>query len=479
MKRWLTVGLVAAAFLAAGCGGTTSSPASAADIVPASAPVFLALDTDRDSTQWQQVNALAGAFPDKQHAVDSFKRSLSEDGLDWDDDLEPALGSEVDLVMLDFAHPDHTVGLLQPRDEAAFERAVERGNKHGGSEQVFYETFRGWTVVANSQAAIDAFEQASDRASKTLSDDATFRAAMNKAGDGLVRAYVNGAKAMAAIRSYMGVEAERYFKRLGTLDWLTTVVRAKKDGIGWDTTVHGTPGSQLEHLQMTPSNGSLERFVPKDALLYLAFHGTKGMFDGVADNPVLQQPGFSGLGKVFEQLGQVLQGENAVYVRGAGGSYPEATLVAAPGKGVDGAAALDKVIARFSRDLGAKPQRRTIAGVPARVLGVGKVSLLYANVGGKLVVTNGKGALAFAKNGGATVAESTEYARASRSSALPPKPQAVLYVDIHSTIPAFERIANTRIPDGIRRNLQPLRSAVEYAVGRTHELQVSFFLRIQ
>ena len=477
--RWLTIGLVAAALLAAGCGGTTSNPASAADIVPASAPVFLALDTDPSSPQWQRVNDLAGAFPDKQHAIDSFKRSLSDDGVDWDDDLEPALGPELDLVMLDFDHPDHTVGLLQPDDEAAFERAVERGNKQAGSEQVFYETFRGWTVVGNSQVAIDAFKQASEGASETLSHEATFRAAMDKAGDGLLRAYVNGAKAMAAIRSYLGVDAERYFKRLGTLDWLTTVVRAKDDGIGWDTIVHGTPGSQLKQLQVTPSNGSLERFVPKDALLYLAFHGTKGMFDGIADNPVLQQPGFSGLGKVFEQLSQVLQGENAVYVRGAGGSYPEATLVASPGKEIDGAAALDKVLARFSRDVGAKPQRRTIAGVPTRVLGAGDVTLLYANVGGKLVVTNGKGALAFAKDGGATVADSSEYSQASRSSALPRKPQAVLYVDIHSTIPAFERIANTRIPDGIRRNLAPLRSAVEYAVGRTHELQVSFFLRIQ
>src|SRR3954447_5088175 len=111
MLRRLTAGVIAGAFLAAGCGGTTSIPASASDIVPASAPVFVALDTDQHSTQWQRVNELAGTFPDKQHAVDSFKRSLKDDGLDWDDDLEPALGPEVDIVMLDFQHPDHAVGL--------------------------------------------------------------------------------------------------------------------------------------------------------------------------------------------------------------------------------------------------------------------------------------------------------------------------------------------------------------------------------
>ena len=35
------------------------------------------------------------------------------------------------------------------------------------------------------------------------------------------------------------------------------------------------------------------------------------------------------------------------------------------------------------------------------------------------------------------------------------------------------------VPGEISRNLKPLRSAVEYAVARSHELQVSFFLRIK
>jgi hypothetical protein len=31
----------------------------------------------------------------------------------------------------------------------------------------------------------------------------------------------------------------------------------------------------------------------------------------------------------------------------------------------------------------------------------------------------------------------------------------------------------------VQRSLGPLRSAVEYAVSRSHEFQISFFLRIQ
>jgi hypothetical protein len=103
----------------------------------------------------------------------------------------------------------------------------------------------------------------------------------------------------------------------------------------------------------------------------------------------------------------------------------------------------------------------------------------YANVKGKLVVTDLPSGIAFAKNGGKVLTDSREYQDAARSSGLPAKPQVVLYVDIHSTIPLIGRLANGRIPASVERNLKALRSAVEYAVSHSHEIQISFFLRIQ
>ena len=38
---------------------------------------------------------------------------------------------------------------------------------------------------------------------------------------------------------------------------------------------------------------------------------------------------------------------------------------------------------------------------------------------------------------------------------------------------------NPWIPDEVKRNLAPLRSAVEYAVSRSHELEISFFIGIR
>lgn len=462
----------------AGCGGTTNPSSGAGDIVPVSVPLFVALDTDLSSSQWQQVDELASKFPDKQKAVDSINQQLRKKGLDWEHDLKPALGPELDVVTLDFAHPEETVALMQLKDEGAFERAVKKGNAADPSNKLVYENFRGWTVMSDKQATIDAFKQASDAAKSTLSDDKNFSSAMAKAGNGIFRAYVNGPSVMAAARNYMGPDGGSYFKKLGTLDWLLMTLRAKSDGIAWDTTVHGTPGKAFKNVDVHGSDGSLQKLVPKDALLYLAFHGSKGMLGGLGDNPILQQFGAKGLGDAFQQLGTILEGENALYVRAAGTKdVPEVTFIASPRGGVNGAAALDRILARFAKELGGRPQRTTIAGVSTRVIGAGPIAVRYANVKGKLIVTDLPSGIVFARSGGKSLTSNQEYKDAT--SGVPASPQVVLYVDIHSTIPALRRLGNVQIPPDVERNLKPLRSAVEYAVSRSHEFQVSFFLRIK
>jgi hypothetical protein len=477
--RRLGVLLAGLALVLAGCGGTSSPSAGAAELVPASAGLFVVIDSDPNSAQWKAVNALASKFPDKQKAVDSIKQQLSKRGLDWKRDLKPALGPELDVVMLDFAHPDETVALMKPKDEGAFERAVKKGNARGPSSQLVYETFHGWTVISDKQAAIDAFTQASNSAKRMLSEDSTFSSAMDKTGAGVLRAYVNGAQVMASARNVLGSAAGPSLQKLGTLDWLVLSLRAKSDGIAWDTTIHGTPGKEFGTVSQYASDGSLQKLVPKDALLYLAFHGSKGALGGLGNNPILQQPGFKGLGDALRQLGTIMAGENALYVRDGGGDLPEVTFIAAPDGGVDGAAALDRVLLGFAKQLGGRPHRSVIAGVPVRVIGTGPLTVRYANIKGKLFVTNQPSGIAFAKNGGKVLTDSQEYQDAARSSRLPGKPQVVLYVDIHSTIPLIERLGKTRLPAIVAQNLKPLRSAVEYAVSHSHEIQVSFFLRIQ
>src|SRR5919201_761953 len=85
--------LAVLALVLAGCGGTTSDiGAGASDLVPGSAAVFIAVDTDPSSSQWQTVDELASKFPDKQKAIDSIKSDMSKQGVDWEQDVRPALG---------------------------------------------------------------------------------------------------------------------------------------------------------------------------------------------------------------------------------------------------------------------------------------------------------------------------------------------------------------------------------------------------
>src|SRR5439155_11690015 len=109
--------------LAAGCGGSSGAGASSgASLVRSDALAFVSLDSDLGSSQWKQVNDLSHKFPGRDLALAQLKQSLSKNGIDYDKDVKPALGSEVDIAFVpgttlsDFA----VVGLTKPNDAGKF-----------------------------------------------------------------------------------------------------------------------------------------------------------------------------------------------------------------------------------------------------------------------------------------------------------------------------------------------------------------------
>lgn len=482
MKGFAGAVLVCTAVLAAGCGGTGSAGVGASNLVPATAPAYIAIDTDPGSSQWKTVNDLAGRFPDKQKAVDAAKKELrKQPGLDWDRDIKPAFGPEVDVVWLDFAHGGTDVVVLtQPRDDKKFAELVRKADAGDTSTTVVLDKYKDWTVLADSQAKIDRFEQESSSANTTLSDVSSFQHAMKTlGGDSIVRGYLNGTTVMNLIRQDAPPDATKFVNKLGTLDWFALRLGAQSDGIGLDAIVHGTPGQYLKSSSRSGSfRPTLTKSLPRDALLYYTFHGTQDMFGGLA--PTLGVLGVKGLTTVFRRVGKILQGEDALYVREpATGHIPEITFVAAPGPGVDGAASLDRLATRFRKELGAQPKRTSIAGTQSRTLAMGPVSIHYANVHGKLVVTDLAQGIRGVQNPGAPLSQSATFNDAKQASGMPDKTTGFLYVNIHSTIPAVERLAQIHAAPKEIRDLKPLRSAIEYGVARSHEVEVSFFVRIK
>jgi hypothetical protein len=53
-----------------------------------------------------------------------------------------------------------------------------------------------------------------------------------------------------------------------------------------------------------------------------------------------------------------------------------------------------------------------------------------------------------------------------------------LYVDVRGGVDLALRLSNAPIPASVKRNLGPLKSAVEYAAGRPSEIQVTLFVGI-
>jgi hypothetical protein len=424
--------LAAAALLAAGCGGTTGQVGSGATtLVPASAPAFVAIDADPSSQQWQTIDALASKFPDKQKAVDSIESDLRKQDVDWDRDVKPVLQGELDFAWLDLKRDGQNfVALLQPKDEAKFKQLVAKS-----SDKPAYDKFRGWYVIARKQQTIDRFERESNDSTSMLADDKTFVQSMDRLGhDSVVRAYVNG-------KSLMKVPALRPFvDKIGKLDWIALRMGATSEGIGLDTIVHGTPGALFKG-----GSTKLLDTVPADALVYLSFHGSKGMFNGLMQAPVLNVPQFRQFARPLQQIGRILEGENALYAR-PGKGMPEVTLVTTPPKGVDGAAIIDRLAP----------------------------GLYHADVGGRFVVSTQKPA-----SSSKSLGDNAEFQQAKAASGMPDKTSSTLYVNIHAGVPYVEKLAHQRIPAEIARNIAPLRSAVEYAASHTHELQVTFFLRIK
>jgi hypothetical protein len=136
---------VASSLLAAGCGGQSITGIRGASIVPATAAAFIAVDSDPHSSQWKNADELASRFPGRKDAIAQVENGLrSSANLDYTTDVEPALGPELDFVWLDFANNGQNfVALMQPKDEDAFQRAVERGNQQDPTSKLLYEKVDG------------------------------------------------------------------------------------------------------------------------------------------------------------------------------------------------------------------------------------------------------------------------------------------------------------------------------------------------
>ena len=108
MSRVKSVRLILALLVAAllpvlaGCG-SGSDVGAAADVVPADVFLYASVDTDFDGDGWAALEEFAARFPDGDNLMQSLADELEsgEEGIDFEQDVKPALGDEVAFVLLD------------------------------------------------------------------------------------------------------------------------------------------------------------------------------------------------------------------------------------------------------------------------------------------------------------------------------------------------------------------------------------------
>ncbi len=464
MRARLIFGVAAAvlaAGLLAGCGGFSGAGSGSATIgggasvAPADAVAFVAVDTNASSSQWQAVNSLLQKFPSHDALLTKLEQSFTQKTkLSWADDVKPALGPELDLVVLPAAASNgkpELVGLVQPGDSAKLDALLQKlGASHG--KTFVTAQVGGWTAVAGSQAALDAVSGATAH----LSDSNTYQDATSKlSGDALASVYANGTEARQLLGS-LGTMKLPTPAAGAELQWVSADVVAESGGVKIDGFMRTQGGSA----PATPYASTLVSKIPSGALLVADF-----------DAAALQARATGPSSTLAGSLG----GETAFYVS-PGEPIPSITLVTHPADPTAAAEALDKAFAGLGS--GATAGSGPLGGLGAIL---GNLHLYHAIDGGTLIASTSQQAISDYQGGGQKLADDGAFKDATSAAAMPAETNGFVYVDLAKSLPLVEGLAGmmgAKLPAGIQDDLAPLHSVVAYATTSGDETSFTVFVAI-
>jgi hypothetical protein len=492
VRRSLTLVLLALlALCAAACGGGGgaetgggSTPAGAS-VVRAGAVAFVALDSDLGSDQWQQVDELSHKFPGRDKALAQIKQALAKEGVDYERDIKPALGPELDLVVVSkgTASTTKVVGLTKPDDAEKFKALIAKLNASDDSgDKAVYREVGGWYFVSDSQEAIDQVVKGDAPA---LAADDTFGAALDKLpADRLATAYVDGQRLNELIRGAVaqgggGFDPSAF--GLDTLKYIAAAASAESDGLR----VRGS--SSGGNLGGADFSQKLVDGVPGDAfaLLDLNGQGSTDQLDKLKSNPqfgaALEQIQ-SMLGVPFDDILALLRGEIAFYVRPAA-AIPEFTLVLEEKDESAALATLDKLAARLAAFTGGRVEPGTQGGHDVKTVTLGNFAIHYGGLGdGKVAITSGLNGIADYGGSGERLPDNANFKEAKDAAGMPDTNGGFLYVDLKDAIPlieGFAGLAGQSPPPEVTENLRPLRSFLAWAEGSGDSRTFDAFLEIK
>lgn len=486
--------LAAGFLLVAGCGGEAASDVAAgADVAPASADAFLAFDTDFDGEQWQAAEELVDRFP----GGDGFVRMLlsdleGEEGIDFEADVKPALGPEVDIVVFNLdprADAPDVVALTQTPDEAKLKALLDKGD-----DPTVYRMVDDWALIAESEEVLDRFER--EREAGTLADEDRFADAMEGLPeDAVLKIYVNG-RLFDRLADAPGLAEQAELARCApgaAAQGFGVAVRAEQEGVRFETTaVVEDGGAAFESYE-----AELPSALPAGALVYFSFNNLADpvrAFLDCAGNA--NQDVDRGIAQAELALGVSLEedvlplfeneGALAVYPVEGGGPIPTVSLVLQVENEENARETVDRLIERLSQfEEGVGVTETDVGGVEAtRVTFPGdQFSLVYAVFDGLLVASTTEEGIAGVSDDGERLADDAVYEQAHDSADAPDETTGFVYANLAEGLPylldTIEASEDEAAPTQVRENLEPLRSLFVWGSQDDNRSRAAGLLRIE
>jgi hypothetical protein len=480
VRRFLP--FLALAALVTGCGSSSNTTSSGsvpagASVVRAGVVAFVSVDSDTGSSQWQQLDELAKKFPGRDQAISKLKQQVSEQGVDYDQDVKPALGPELDIAVVSAGTESSTkaVALTKPEDPAKFKALVAKLNaKDSSGERTVYREVDGWYALSDSQASItQALE-----GNAPLADDANFKEAMGKLpGDTLARVYLDGQRLNAIAQQSSSSNTASL--GLDTLKYIAASASAEDDGVRVHGASNGGPAGSGDFAS------ALIGGVPGDAFAFLDFDGksTTDQIGKLKSNPQvasaikqLEQT----LGVTLDQLLGLLSGEVAFYAR-PGAGIPELTLALDVKDESTALSTLDTMAARIAAMAGGHVEPGTQGGHPIKTVNFGQFAVHYGSVDGKVLITSGVSGIADYGEGD-HLPDSEDFKQAQDAAGMPASNGGVMYIDLKDALPlleGFASLAGESLPSSTTENLRPLRSFLAWTNGSGETRTFDAFLEIK
>ena len=463
MRTAIATLVVGAALLAAGCGGSGGSSSltantipDTASLAPMAAGLWISVDTDRSSDQWKALDALLAQIPGAENVIDGALAQIgsSDKKLDFQRDVQPALGKQV-VVVVPSGSSDPVL-LAKPTDDAKLKALLQDSTKPPVTGEV-----QGWTVVAQTQNALDAYQAA--LAKGTLADSDAFVQAMNGLPqEALARVFVDGKglgaafgkaaeSASGALKSIpipgvgnlpetrTGSVNSKALAQLGTIG---LAVSAGDHVLRVDGSVETANGVQA--VSFTPT---LLARVPADAIAAIALEGNAALTKQVRD--ALANAGAAdALKSVETQLGVSLDdllgladGQGVVYLR-PGLIIPEITVVLEPKDPAKALETIDMAVTTLAAKTGAKISETRQAGVSLKSVAVSILSVAWGRDGDRIVVTTGAHAVEAFDGAGLKLVASDRFKKAAADVGLGDQTGGFAYVDVKALAPLLNTIAS-------------------------------------